>query len=209
MRTNSTQLMRFIGKAAKWRIPGPWTKEERRIFLSFDTQTEGEWPMANMNLNESRGEERVVLGGASLPHKILLIEDDASYAEMLAYALEERGGCDVEVASDGFEAGNRMAQHSYDLVITDWKLPPFNGFSALRHADHDLAIDPMAPEAWFSDKKTPVIVVTACDAEEVGRERKLKGRFQFLGVVSKGQDIEGIIEQVELLYGNTPVTAHA
>lgn len=148
-------------------------------------------------------------GSRSLPQKVLLIEDDDSYAQLLAYALEKRGGCDVMIATDSFEAGNQMSRHGFDLVITDWRLPPFTGFAALRRADHELALDPMAPEEWFLHKKTPVIVVTACDAEEVGRERKLKGRFQFLGVVSKEQSMDGILDQLETLYKNFPLSATA
>lgn len=145
----------------------------------------------------------------SLPHKILLIEDDDSFAQVLAYALEQRAGCDVHIATESFEAGNQMSRHGYDLVITDWRLPPFTGFSALRRADHELSLDPLAPSDWDAHKKTPVIVITACDLEEVGREKKLKGRFQFLGAVSKEQSIEGILEQMEVLYGNFPAPSAA
>jgi CheY-like chemotaxis protein len=144
-----------------------------------------------------------------LPHKILLIEDDDSFAQMLAYALEQRAGCDVHIATESFEAGNQMSRHGFDLVITDWRLPPFTGFSALRRADHELALDPLAPSDWFSHKKTPVIVVTACDLEEVGREKKLKGRFQFLGAVSKEQTVDGILDQMEILYASFPVNSGA
>ncbi|RZA09707.1 MAG: response regulator [Proteobacteria bacterium] len=148
-------------------------------------------------------------GHRSLPHKILLIEDDDSFAQLIAYAIEQRGGSDVHIATETFEAGNQMSRHSYDLIITDWKLPPFTGFSALRRADHEIALDPLAPADWFLHKKTPVIVLTACKAEEVGREKKLKGRFQFLGVVSKEQAVEKILEAIENLYGHFPQAASA
>jgi CheY-like chemotaxis protein len=113
----------------------------------------------------------------------------------------------VHIATESFEAGNQMSRHSYDLIITDWKLPPFTGFSALRRADHEIALDPLAPADWFLHKKTPVIVLTACNADEVGREKKLKGRFQFLGVVSKEQGIDKILEAIESLYGHFPHAA--
>lgn len=139
-----------------------------------------------------------------LPRKILLIEDDAEYAEMMAYSLEQRGKCEVTIAADSFEAANQMSRHPFDLLITDWRLPPFTGFSALRLADHDIALDPEAPEEWFLHKKTPVIVITAADTREVGKEKKLKGRFQFLGVISKEQGMEPILDQMEVLYGTFP-----
>lgn len=164
-----------------------------------------------MNTNPESAERKASAENAKAsvrhPTKILLIEDDESYAQLLAYALEQRVNCDVIVATEPFEAANQMSRHPFDLVITDWKLPPFTGFSALRKADQGLTLDPMAPEEWFSQKKTPVIVVTACDADEVGKEKRLKGRFHFLGVVSKGQELEGILDQIQMLYGNFPLSA--
>lgn len=142
-----------------------------------------------------------------LPERILLIEDDDSFAQVLAFALEQRDGCDVLIATEPFEASNLMSQHAFDLVITDWRLPMFNGFSALRKAEQSLSLDPMAPQEWFGRKKVPVIVITACDSSEIERERRLKGCFQFLGVVSKEQPMDGILNQLELLYSNAPASA--
>jgi CheY-like chemotaxis protein len=143
-----------------------------------------------------------------LPERILVIEDDESFAQVFAYAIEqEGGGSEVMVASDAFEASNLMSQHAFDLVITDWRLPLVNGFSALRKAEQSLSLDPTAPAEWFGRRKVPVIVITACDSAEIERERRLKGCFQFLGVVSKEQPMEGILDQVALLYGNAPLAA--
>ncbi len=140
-----------------------------------------------------------------LPERVLLIEDDESFAQVLAFALEDRAGCVVRVATEAFEAGNLMAQQAFDLVITDWKLPSLNGFSALRMAEHGLSLDPRAPQEWFGWHKVPVIVITACDSSEVEKEKRLKGCFRFLGVVSKEQAMDGILEQIEILYGNVPL----
>ena len=142
-----------------------------------------------------------------LPEKVLLIEDDDSFSQVFAYAIEREGNCEVMVAADSFEASNLMSQHAFDLVITDWRLPMLNGFTALRKAEQSLSLDPTAPAEWFGKHKVPVIVITACDSSEIERERRLKGCFQFLGVVSKGQPMEGILDQVVLLYGNKPAAA--
>ncbi|MGZ3651060.1 MAG: response regulator [Bdellovibrionota bacterium] len=144
---------------------------------------------------------------ARLPEHILLIEDDESFAQAFAFALEQEGGGEVMVAADSFEAGNLMSQHAFGLVITDWRLPQVNGFSALRKAEQSLSLDPNAPTEWFGSRKVPVIVVTACDTGEVERERHLKGCFQFLGVISKEQAMDGILAQIRMLYGNRPLAA--
>jgi CheY-like chemotaxis protein len=141
------------------------------------------------------------------PDHILLIEDDDSFSQAFALALEQHYGGEVMVAADSFEASNLMSQHAYDLVITDWRLPALNGFTALRKAEQSLSLDPMAPAEWFGRHKIPVIVITACDSKEVERERRLKGCFQFLGVVSKEQPMDGILEQVGILFANAPLEA--
>ncbi len=141
------------------------------------------------------------------PERILLIEDDESFAQVFAYALEQETCSEVHLAADSFEAGNLMSQHAFDLVITDWRLPMLNGFSALRKAEQSLSLDPTAPAEWFGRHKVPVIVITACDSSEIERERRLKGCFQFLGVVSKEQSMDRILRQISLLFGNSPVEA--
>lgn len=143
----------------------------------------------------------------ALPERVLLIEDDESFAQVLAFALEQKSGCDVLIANEPFEASNLMSQHAFDLVITDWRLPTTNGFTTLRKAEQSLSLDPMAPPEWFGRHKVPVIVITACDSSEIERERRLKGCFQFLGVVSKEQPMDGILEQIEILYQNAPLQA--
>ncbi len=150
---------------------------------------------------------RAVKSKKSLPERVLLIEDDESFAQVLAFALEQKCGCDVFVANEPFEAENLMSQHAFDLVITDWRLPATNGFSTLRKAEQSLSLDPMAPSEWFGRQKIPVIVITACDSKEIERERRLKGCFQFLGVVSKEQAMDGILQQIEILYQNAPLSA--
>lgn len=144
-----------------------------------------------------------------LPERILLIEDDDSFAQAFALALEGNDHCEVMVAADYFEASNLMSMHGFDLVITDWRLPALNGFSALRKAEQCLSLDPTAPAEWFGKHNVPVIVITACDSSEIERERRLKGCFQFLGVVSKQQPMDHILEQVGVLYGNARFDATA
>ncbi|MGZ3695743.1 MAG: response regulator [Bdellovibrionota bacterium] len=141
--------------------------------------------------------------------RILLVEDDESFAQIFAASLEQKLGCNVSIAGDSFEAANLMAELGFDLILTDWRLADQTGFRALDRADRSLAIDPAAPVEWFVNKKTPVIVVTACDSSEIERERKLKKRFQFLGVVSKDQHLAGMIDQIEMIFGNFPARATA
>jgi two-component system NtrC family response regulator len=79
--------------------------------------------------------------------RILLIDDDASLREVLAYTLREQGH-EVETAADG-TAGLALLERAVpDAVITDLKMPGVDGLEVLRRA-HEL------------DAALPVIVLTA------------------------------------------------
>ena len=57
----------------------------------------------------------------------------------------ERGGYDVETATDGIEALERLGGDPFDLVLTDLEMPRLNGFELLqdirrRSATRDLPV---------------------------------------------------------------------
>jgi DNA-binding response OmpR family regulator len=64
---------------------------------------------------------------------ILVVEDEAHIAEGLQFNLEGEG-YEVEVATDGRTASERLAQEGpgFDLVILDLMLPEISGFEVVR-----------------------------------------------------------------------------
>lgn len=148
-------------------------------------------------------------GKPQIHQRILVIEDDESFAQAIGYALEKHCKYDVQIATDSFEAENHMSRQAFDLVVTDWRLPETSGFGALLRAESDISMDPEAPADWFQGARVPVIVVTACDAAEIERARKPKDRFHFLGVVSKQQSLERIIDQIITIFRNSSASATA
>ena len=65
--------------------------------------------------------------------RILLVEDEASQREALARTLK-REGYRVRAAGDGERALEALAQVSFDLVLTDLRLPGLDGLQVLRAA---------------------------------------------------------------------------
>ena len=65
---------------------------------------------------------------------VLLVEDDANAARMLAQLLREDGH-DVEVVTDGWVAIARVAQDPRpDVLIVDYRLPHADGLAVARAA---------------------------------------------------------------------------
>lgn len=63
--------------------------------------------------------------------KIIVVEDEASLAELIKYNLESEG-YDVTHAGDGEEAELIMAEQSFDLAILDWMIPKVSGIELCR-----------------------------------------------------------------------------
>ncbi|HEV2393463.1 MAG TPA: response regulator [Verrucomicrobiae bacterium] len=75
--------------------------------------------------------------------RILLLEDDAADAELVERKLKQEGlDCVLTHAKgqDDFEAA--LARGSFDLIISDYRLPGFNGLVALEIAKHKAPASP-------------------------------------------------------------------
>jgi two-component system response regulator RegX3 len=84
------------------------------------------------------------------PERILLVEDEASLAETVRYALE-REGFAVDVARDGRLALDRFDECEPDLVILDLMLPAVSGLDVCRRIRES--------------SNVPIVMVTAKDSE--------------------------------------------
>jgi DNA-binding response OmpR family regulator len=63
---------------------------------------------------------------------ILLIEDDEPIALMITMALAKYG-FNVEIATDGKEGLKKFENNSFDLVITDIRMPRLNGNGVVQY----------------------------------------------------------------------------
>ena len=82
--------------------------------------------------------------------RILMVEDDETLCEAVAYRLE-REGFTVDVCHDGDDALRWIRQQAHDLVLLDRMLPTVSGTDVLRR---------MRAEGIA----VPVLMVTALDA---------------------------------------------
>lgn len=83
--------------------------------------------------------------------KILIIEDDITLNKQIAALLKDRG-FDVHQCHDGNQGLVTALRERFDLILLDVLLPNLNGFSLLSQLR--------------KRKQTPVIMVTACGAEQ-------------------------------------------
>lgn len=89
--------------------------------------------------------------------KILIIEDNELNLKLMKDILESQG-YGVETAQDGKEGLDKAYDNNYDLILLDIQMPIVSGYDFLQ----------------VYDKKTPVIVVSACAMEnEVNKAKEL------------------------------------
>ena len=89
-------------------------------------------PRAEAAMTESVASVSAATG--LLTARVLLVDDDLDFGDMLAQALERRG-CEVAVCSSAAEAldGLREAPDLWDVVVTDQVMPGMSGLELARH----------------------------------------------------------------------------
>ena len=89
--------------------------------------------------------------------KILIVEDNELNLKLMKDILESQG-YSIETAKDGKEGLEKACENDFDLILLDLQMPIVSGYDFLR----------------IYDKKTPVIVVSACAMEnEVNKAKEL------------------------------------
>uniref|UniRef100_UPI00350E9861 response regulator n=1 Tax=Asticcacaulis sp. AC460 TaxID=1282360 RepID=UPI00350E9861 len=81
---------------------------------------------------------------------VLVVDDYKTMLRIISNLLKQLGFENVEEASDGTEALDKMKKSNYGLVISDWNMEPMTGYELLLKVRADDGL-----------KRTPFIMVTA------------------------------------------------
>lgn len=81
---------------------------------------------------------------------ILIVDDYKTMLRIIRNFLKQLGFHNVDEATDGAEALNKLRSKNYDLVISDWNMEPMTGYELLKEVRSDDML-----------KALPFIMVTA------------------------------------------------
>lgn len=81
---------------------------------------------------------------------ILIVDDYKTMLRIIRNLLKQLGFHNVDEATDGAEALNKLRSKNYDLVISDWNMEPMTGYELLKEVRSDDML-----------KTLPFIMVTA------------------------------------------------
>ena len=87
--------------------------------------------------------------------KILLIEDDVSFCKLLEKFLT-KNNYEIATAFSAEEAKNKVKTEVYDLIITDLRLPNYDGIQLLSEFKNDFPKIPVILMTGYSDVTTAV-----------------------------------------------------
>ena len=89
--------------------------------------------------------------------QILIVDDEANIAMVLAACAIRLGRCEVDVAYSGQQALTAFQQHTYHLVITDYRMPDMSGLE-------------LAKAIRSLDSQVPIVLMTAYDTIDLREE---------------------------------------
>ncbi len=113
--------------------------------------------------------------------KVLIIDDEKMILEMLSQRLR-RSGFFVDVAENAEDGISKIITNSYDLVITDIRMPGMSGDNVLKyvknHAERPIPIIAMSGTPWlFENSSFDAVIVKPFSKEEL-----LKVMSQFVRI---------------------------
>jgi two-component system response regulator PilR (NtrC family) len=171
-------------------------------------------------------------------HRILVVDDEESMREFLCILLQ-RDGHKVEAVGDGQQAVARLKDCSYDLIISDIKMPKLDGFALLEYVRErspataiimitafsttEQAVDAMKKGAYdyitkpFKNEEIRLVVENALERLDLRREnlqlkKELGERYSFANIIGKSkpmQEVYDLIEKVAASKVNVLVTGES
>ena len=116
---------------------------------------------------------------------ILVVDDYQTMVRIIRNLLKQLGFEDVDDASDGTAAIDKMRGRKYGLIISDWNMEPMTGYELLRQVRADDIL-----------RQTPFIMVTAESKTENVIAAKKAGVNNYIVKPFNAQTLKSKIEAV-------------
>src|SRR4030042_715678 len=158
-----------------------------------------------------------------IPKRVLIVDDEENFRHMLSVILKKEG-YDVEAASNGEEALQKVTLSPYDQVLCDIRMPKMDGLDFLNEAKKagvdatiimmsaygtvDIAIEAIKLGAYdYISKpfKPDEVILTLKKAEERERLRRenellrkeVQKEYSFKNIISKNEKMQSIFDVIK------------
>ncbi len=119
---------------------------------------------------------------------VLIVDDYKTMLRIIRNLLKQIDLDNVEEASDGADALNKLRSSNFGLVISDWNMQPMTGMELLREVRQDVRLNSL-----------PFIMITAESKTENVVSAKQAGVSSY---VVKPFNAETLREKIEKVLGN-------
>jgi signal transduction histidine kinase/CheY-like chemotaxis protein len=147
---------------------GEWTT----FTLSFKAIQEQERPRSLAEQKEKKVLPR-------LSAHVLIVEDEPMIQELLQEALSEFG-VSSELANNGREALQKLEQTTYDLMITDLKMPKMNGHKLISKVKEDMKLS------------IPIITISGGVESEEALYKEFEAKGYVMASIKKPFSVESL-----------------
>lgn len=122
-------------------------------------------------------------------HTILLVDDDPEFRKAMG-KMFERSGYAISVAGDGQEALDTLSNETFDLIISDLRMPNLDGLELMG-------------ELRRQGLETPIVFLTAFGEVESYMDLMNLGAFEYVNKPIKGQEILEIARRAIETHSNS------
>jgi DNA-binding NtrC family response regulator len=102
-----------------------------------------------------------------MPERILVVDDEPNMLRLLKTILMDKTGYVVITTNNPLEVSKLLQEDSFDLVVTDLKMPLVDGLDLI-----DIVRK--------VDARLPIIIITAYGTTETAEEAVQKGAYDFI-----------------------------
>ena len=102
-----------------------------------------------------------------MPERILVVDDEPNMLRLLKTILMDKTGYEVFTTNNPLEVSKLLQEASFDMVVTDLKMPLVDGMDLI-----DIVKK--------VDAKLPIIIITAYGTTETAEEAVQKGAYDFI-----------------------------
>ena len=102
-----------------------------------------------------------------MPERILVVDDEPNMLRLLKTILMDKTGYEVSTTNNPLEVSKLLQEDSFDLVITDLKMPLVDGLDLI-----DIVKK--------MDASLPIIIITAYGTTETAEEAVQRGAYDFI-----------------------------
>src|SRR5690349_21793395 len=124
---------------------------------------------------------------------VLVVDDYSTMIRIIRNLLKQLGFENIDDASDGSAALNKMRGKKYGLVISDWNMEPMTGYDLLQQVRGDKKL-----------AETPFIMITAESKTENVIAAKKAGVNNY---IVKPFNAETLKSKIEAVFEDAPITA--